>query len=78
MSVEQKALMDYMSPGKIHDMIAKHAGEWETISTLSIKAESEPLVSKRKDVNDMIMGGCYILSKHSGTALDMSLEDMNN
>ena len=33
MSADQKAWMEYMTPGPMHEMMAKSVGEWKTKNT---------------------------------------------
>jgi hypothetical protein len=72
---QQKAWMEYMTPGKAHEMMAKNIGEWKT-ETRFWMGEGEPTVSEGKSVNEMILGGRYLQSKYSGTAWGMQVEGM--
>lgn len=74
---EMKAWMDYMTPGDVHKMLAASDGEWNGAVTLWMAPGTEPSVSKSTAKNEMIMGGRYQLSKHSGETMGMPFEGMS-
>lgn len=69
----QKAMTEYMTPGKMHDFLAKNAGEWKTTIKLWMGPGTEPIVSEGTSVSEMILGGRYLQSKHSGTIMGMPM-----
>ncbi|MBW8684214.1 DUF1579 domain-containing protein [Chitinophaga rhizophila] len=73
-SAEEKAWMDYMSPGQIHQMIAKSDGEWDFDMTMWMAADQPPTKSTGTTVNKMILGGRYQESIHKGTMMGMPFE----
>ncbi len=76
MPAEQKAWMDYMTPGPMHEMMAKSVGEWKTKNTFWMDPEGEPLVSEGTMLVEMIMGGRYMKSTHTGTVMGMPFTGM--
>ena len=77
MSAEQKALMDYMTPGPMHEMMAGSVGEWKSINTFWMDPAGEPMVSEGTAKFEMILGGRYLKSTHKGTAMGMPMEGIN-
>jgi hypothetical protein len=71
---QQKAWMEYMTPGKYHEMMAKSVGEWKTVTKWWMDPSAEPMVSEGTAVNEMIMGGRYLKSTHSGTMMGQPFE----
>ncbi len=76
MSADQKAWMDYMAPGPMHELMAKSVGEWKTKNTFWMDPEGEPLVSEGTMSVEMIMGGRYMKSTHTGTVMGMPFTGM--
>ncbi len=74
MDAQEKAWMEYMTPGKYHDMMANAVGEWKTVTKWWMDPSAEPMVSEGTAVNEMIMGGRYLKSTHSGTMMGQSFE----
>jgi hypothetical protein len=74
MDAQEKAWMEYMTPGKYHEMMAKSVGEWKTVTKWWMDPSAEPMVSEGTDVNEMIMGGRYLKSTHSGTMMGQPFE----
>ncbi|HVO74623.1 MAG TPA: DUF1579 domain-containing protein [Ignavibacteriaceae bacterium] len=76
MDAQQKAWMEYMTPGKYHEMMAKTVGEWKTVIKWWMSPGSEPMVSEGTAVNEMIMGGRYLKSTHTSTMMGQPFEGM--
>ncbi|MGE5804859.1 MAG: DUF1579 domain-containing protein [Ignavibacteria bacterium] len=74
MDAQQKAWMEYMTPGKYHEMMAKSVGEWKTVTKWWMDPSAEPMVSEGTAVNEMIMGGRYLKSTHSGIMMGQPFE----
>lgn len=74
MDAQEKAWMEYMTPGKYHEMMAKSVGEWKTVTKWWMDPSAEPMVSEGTAVNEMIMGGRYLKSTHSGTMMGQPFE----
>lgn len=77
MGESQKKWMEYMTPGPMHEMMAKTAGDWKTKSTFWMTPDSKPLVTEGTAKFEMIMGGRYLKSTHKGMMMGMSFEGMN-
>jgi len=71
---QQKAWMDYMTPGKYHEMMAKSVGEWKTVTKYWMDPSGEPMVSEGTAVNVMILGGRYLQSTQKTTMMNMPFE----
>ena len=77
MSADQKAWMDYMTPGPMHELMAKSVGEWNTKITYWMDPAGEPMVSEGKAVVEMILGGRYMKSTNTGPMMGMPFEGIN-
>ena len=77
MSAEQKAWMDYMTPGPMHEMMAASVGEWKTKNTFWMDPAGEPMESEGTMSVEMIMGGRYTKSTHKGMVMGMPFTGMN-
>jgi len=76
MSADQKAWMDYMTPGPMHEMMAGSVGEWKSINTFWMDPAGEPMVSEGTVKFEMIMGGRYMKSTHKGMVMGMPFTGM--
>lgn len=77
MDENQKAWMEYMKPGPMHELMGKTAGEWKTKSSFWMTPDSEPLVTEGSAYSEMIMGGRYMKMTYSGVMMGMPFEGMN-
>jgi hypothetical protein len=73
----QKAWMDYMTPGKFHQMFAKADGDWTVETTMWMEPGAPPAKSTGSAVNKMILGGRYQESKHTGNMMGMPFEGIS-
>lgn len=73
-AAEQKAWNDYMTPGNVHQMLAKSSGVWNEELTMWMEPGAEPTKSTATAVNKMILGGRYQHSTHMGTVMEMPFE----
>lgn len=73
-SGEEKAWAEYMTPGTVHQMIAKSDGEWSFDLTMWMKPDAPPTTSTGTTVNKMILGGRYQESVHKSTMMGMPFE----
>lgn len=64
---EEKAWMEYMTPGNYHQMLAKADGEWQEQITIWMTPEAVPTKSMATATNKMIMDGRYQYSTHKGS-----------
>lgn len=70
----QKAWTDYMTPGNVHQMLAKGDGEWQAETTFWMVPGAPPTKSTAKATNKMILGGRYQETKYSGNMMGMPFE----
>ncbi|MEP6513232.1 MAG: DUF1579 domain-containing protein [Parafilimonas sp.] len=73
----QKAWMAYMTPGNVHQMLAKSEGQWKEDVTMWMMPGQEPMHSTASATNKMIMGGRYQQSTHTGDMMGMPFEGMS-
>ena len=71
MSADQKAWMDYMTPGPMHEMMAESVGEWKTKTTFWMDPAGEPMETEGTAKFEMILGGRYMKSTHKGMVMGM-------
>jgi hypothetical protein len=57
---QMKIWMDYMTPGSMHEMMAKHVGEWKMVSKMWMDPNAEPIISEGTVNAEMILGGRYL------------------
>lgn len=57
---QMKIWMDYMTPGPMHEMMAKHSGSWKMVSKMWMDPNSEPIISEGAVDAEMILGGRYL------------------
>ena len=74
MVAEQQAWMEYMTPGPMHEMLMKASGEWKSVSKFWMDPSGEPMVSEGAVKFEMILGGRYMKSTHTGTMMGMPFE----
>jgi hypothetical protein len=73
-AAEQKAWMDYMTPGPTHQLLAKSDGEWTEELTMWMAPGAQPEKSTSTASNKMILGGRYQHSTHTGNVMGMPFE----
>ena len=80
-TMDQNAMMqkwmDYMTPGDMHEMMAKSVGEWTYVSKYWMDQSTPPTVSEGHSVNEMILGGRYLKSMSYSEVMGMPMEGMN-
>ena len=69
-----KAWMEYMTPGKMHKMIAESNGEWKEEITLWMTPGAPPTTTSGSCENKMIMGDRYQESTHKSEMNGMPFE----
>jgi hypothetical protein len=72
----QKAWMDYMTPGPVHQMVAKSDGNWKADVTLWMAPGATPTTNTADCTNKMILGGRYQESKFTGNMMGMPFEGL--
>ncbi len=70
---EMKAWQNFMTPGPMHQWMAKHVGTWEA-EISSWMGGPEPTKSKATDVVNMAMNGLYQVADLSGTMMGMPFQ----
>jgi hypothetical protein len=76
MPPEQKAWMDYMTPGPMHDVLKANEGKWKVTTTMYMKPGVPPQTSEGESNAKMILGGRYLQSEFHGTAMGGPYEGM--
>jgi hypothetical protein len=72
-----KNMMEYGTPGPMHQMLASWNGTWKGETTMWEYEGAAPQKSTGTAVNNMIMGGKYQSSKHNGDMMGMPFEGMS-
>lgn len=72
-AVMNKAWANYMTPGEVHQMLAKADGKWDAEISFYYSPDS-PSVSKASCENKMILGGRYQQSTYKGNIDGMPFE----
>lgn len=73
-TAEEKAWMAYMTPGEQHNMLAGDNGIWTEEISFYMAPGAAPTTSTAKCVNEMILGGRYQKSTHTGDMMGMPFE----
>jgi len=72
MSPEEKAWMEYMTPGKMHEHFKSQVGDWTYVSKFWMNPESKkPMVTKGTSKAETIFGGRYLKMSHEGMMMGM-------
>jgi hypothetical protein len=72
---QQKAYMNYMTPGTFHQWMAKGAGDWKVETKMWWDENAkEPMLATGTCTNSMILGGRYLQSKHISDFMGMPFE----
>jgi hypothetical protein len=69
--------MEYMTPGPMHEMLAKSVGDWKTTSKFWMDPASDPMVVEGTGKTEMILGGRYQKSTHKSTMMGMKTEGIS-
>lgn len=69
--------MEFMTPGPMHEFLAKGVGEWKVSQTFWMVPGSDPMTTEGTATAEMIMGGRYLVTKHSGNVMGMPFEGMS-
>ncbi|MEO8148857.1 MAG: DUF1579 domain-containing protein [Bacteroidia bacterium] len=73
----EKAWMAYMTPGPMHEMLAKCNGDWKEDITMWMAPGAPPTKSTSVCSNTMILGGRYQQSTHKGDFNGMPFEGIS-
>lgn len=74
---DMKKWQEYMTPGKEHQMLANLDGDWTYTSTMWMTPGAEPQTYEGNATFEMVLGGRYSLSKHSGKVMGMDFNGIN-
>ena len=74
---EEQAWMAYMTPGKMHEMLAKSSGMWTEEITMWPAPGAPPMKSTATCMNKMIMGGRYLQGMTRGSFEGMPFEGIS-
>lgn len=77
MTAEQKAWMDYMTPGQAHHMLAEGVGPWNVHTKMWMDPSGAPMESDGTCKSEMILGGRYLQTTFSGTMMGMPFEGIS-
>ena len=56
---QMKIWQDYMTPGPMHEMLAKSVGDWKTVSKFWMDPQGEPMIVEGTGKTEMLLGGRY-------------------
>ena len=72
----EQLMMKLMTPGQPHALLGKMAGEWTT-TVVSYMEGPEPTTSHGTFTSEPVLGGRYMLGRHSGTSMGMPFEGLS-
>jgi len=73
-AAQMQIWMEYMTPGPMHEMMAKSVGDWKTISRFWMDPAGEPMETEGTGKTEMILGGRYQKSTHNSSMMGMETE----
>lgn len=68
---QMKAWQENMTPGENHTWLAQMNGEWDATVTMWMDPSQPPNVSQATTTNEMLYGGLYQRSQHTGNMMGM-------
>jgi hypothetical protein len=69
-----KAWQEYMTPGAMHDLLAKSVGEWKTEIKSWMDPNMPPTVTEGKSVCESMLGGRYFRTIETANFMGMPFE----
>ena len=69
-----KAWQEYMTPGPMHELLAKAVGEWKTEITSWMDPNMPPTITEGTSVCESILGGRYFRTKEMAPFMGMPFE----
>jgi len=69
-----KAWQEYMTPGAMHDLLAKSVGEWKTEIKSWMDPNMPPTVTEGKSVCESMLDGRFFHSKETANFMGMPFE----
>jgi hypothetical protein len=81
MRMQQQAMLD-AQPGPEHEEIAKGAGTWDVETKIFMPPmpgmqAMDPMTSEAESVNEMVLGGRFLMSRVSGHFMGMETESIS-
>jgi Protein of unknown function (DUF1579) len=73
-AAQMQVWTEYMTPGPMHEMLAKSVGDWKTISRFWMDPAGEPMETEGTGKTEMILGGRYQKSTHNSIMMGMPTE----
>ena len=73
-AAQMQIWMEYMTPGPMHEMLAKSVGDWKTITRFWMDPAGEPTETEGTGKTEMILGGRYQKSTHKSSMMGMDTE----
>lgn len=73
-AAQMQVWTEYMTPGPMHEMLAKSIGDWKTISRFWMDPAGEPMETEGTGKTEMILGGRYQKSTHKSSMMGMETE----
>jgi hypothetical protein len=73
-AAQMQVWKEYMTPGPMHEMLAKSVGDWKTISRFWMDPAGEPMETEGTGKTEMILGGRYQKSTHRSSMMGMETE----
>ena len=74
---EMQVWMEYMTPGPMHEMLAKSVGDWKTVSKFWMDPAGDPMIVEGTGKTEMILGGRYQKMTHRSTMMGMQTEGIS-
>jgi hypothetical protein len=74
---EMQVWMEYMTPGPLHEWMAKSEGDWTYEGKFWMDPAGEPTISSGTMTSEMLLGGRYLQQKHYGSMMGMPFEGIN-
>ena len=75
-AAQMQIWMEYMTPGPMHEMLAKSVGDWKTITRFWMDPAGEPTETEGTGKTEMILGGRYQKSTHKSSMMGMETEGL--
>ena len=74
---EMQVWMEYMTPGPMHEMLAKSVGDWKTVSKFWMDPAGDPMIVEGTGKTEMILGGRYQKMTHRSAMMGMQTEGIS-
>lgn len=74
---QMKVWMEYMTPGPVHQNMAKMVGEWTSDNKMWMAPGTEPIINQGRAKFEMLLGGRYLKSTNYGDFMGMPFEGIS-